>query len=168
VNPSGTIEEIKKIWQSVYPNNIFEYHFLDEQIAEFYQKEDLLNKLIGSFAILAIVISCVGLLGLISLMTIQRTKEIGIRKVIGASVASITILLSKDFAKLVFLALILATALAWFIMNKWLQGFAYRISIPWWIFFLAGISNLTLAFITISFHAVKAATTNPTKSLRAE
>ena len=168
VNPSGTIEEIKKIWQSVYPNNIFEYHFLDDQIAEFYQKEDLLNKLIGSFAILAIVISCVGLLGLISLTTIQRTKEIGIRKVIGASVASITILLSKDFAKLVFLALLLATALAWFIMNKWLQGFAYRISIPWWIFFLAGIANLVLAFITISFHAVKAATANPTESLRSE
>ncbi len=168
VNPSGTIEEIKQIWQSVYPNHIFEYHFLDEQIAEFYKKEELLNKLIGSFAILAIVISCVGLLGLISLMTIQRTKEIGIRKVIGASVASITILLSKDFANLVFLALILATALAWFIMNKWLEGFAYRVSIPWWIFFIAGISNFMLAFIAISFHAVKAATTNPTISLRSE
>ena len=106
-NPSKIIEQIKADWQSVYPNHIFEYHFLDEQIAEFYRKEDLLNKLIGTFAVLAIIISCVGLLGLISLITIQRTREIGIRKVIGASASGITFLLSKDFAKLVGLSMFL-------------------------------------------------------------
>jgi putative ABC transport system permease protein len=167
-NASNTIEQIKQDWQSVYPGNIFEYHFLDEQIAEFYKKEDLLNKLIGTFAVLAIIISCVGLLGLISLITIQRTKEIGIRKVIGASSANITFLLSKDFAKLVVVALILATVFAWVIMNNWLQGFAYRISIPWWVFVIAGICNLVLALITICYHAIKAAMMNPTDSLRAE
>ncbi len=167
-NPSKIIEEIKQDWQSVYPNHIFEYHFLDDQIAEFYSKEDLLNKLIGTSAALAIIISCVGLLGLISLITIQRTKEIGIRKVIGASASSITFLLSKDFAKLVGLSLILATVLAWVIMNLWLQGFAYRISIPWWVFVVAGLCNLILALLTIGYHAIKAATMNPTKSLKAE
>ncbi len=168
VNPARTIREIKRVWQSVYPKNVFEYHFLDEQIAGFYSKEALLNKLIGSFAILAIVISCVGLLGLISLLTIQRTKEIGIRKVVGASVANITILLSKDFARLVGLALILASILAWLTMSQWLQGFAYRIAMPWWIFLLAGICNLGLALLTICYHSIKAALMNPVKSLKSE
>jgi putative ABC transport system permease protein len=167
-NASKTIEQIKQDWQSVYPSHIFEYHFLDEQIAEFYKKEDLLNKLIGTFAVLAIIISCVGLLGLISLITIQRTREIGIRKVIGASASGITFLLSKDFAKLVGLSMFLSTVFAWTIMNNWLQGFAYRISIPWWVFVIAGICNLTLALLTICYHSIKAAFSNPTKSLRSE
>lgn len=167
-DPGRSIAEIKQIWQSVYPENVFEYHFLDKQIADFYQQEMLLNKLTGSFSIIAILISCVGLLGLISLLTIQRTKEIGIRKVVGASVANISILLSKDFAGLVAVALIMATAITWFIMTNWLQGFAYRISIPWWIFPLAGICNLGLALLTISYHAVKAALANPVESLRSE
>jgi putative ABC transport system permease protein len=128
----------------------------------------LLNKLTGSFAVIAIMISCVGLLGLISLLTIRRTKEIGIRKVVGASVANIASLLSKDFAGLVAVALIIATAITWFIMNNWLQGFAYRISIPWWVFPLAGVCNLGLALVTISYHAVKAAMANPVESLRTE
>ena len=163
-----TIQAVKQIWESIYPDNIFDYHFLDEQIAQFYKNEDLLDKLIGSFAVLAVIISCVGLLGLISLLTIQRTKEIGIRKVVGASVASIGLLLSKDFAKLVVIALLLATALSWFAMNKWLQGFAYRITIPWWVFLLAGICNLALALLTICYHALKAALVNPIHSLRTE
>lgn len=167
-NPTKSIGEIKRIWQSVYPGNVFQYHFLDEQIADFYKKEDLLNKLIASFAVLAIVISCVGLFGLISLLTIQRTKEIGIRKVVGASVSNITLLLSKDFVKLVGFALILASAIAWLTMSNWLQGFAYRITIPWWIFLLAGICNLALALLTICYHTIKAALMNPVTSLRAE
>ncbi|PSL23431.1 ABC transporter permease [Chitinophaga ginsengisoli] len=163
-----SIGQIKQLWESVYPDNIFEYHFLDDQIAEFYKKEDLLNKLITSAAVLAIVISCVGLLGLISLLTVQRTKEIGIRKVIGASVMNIILLFSNDFLKLIGLALVLATAIAWVTMNNWLQAFAYRISIPWWIFLLAGVGNVVLALATIAYHALKVAMMNPVKSLRAE
>ena len=163
-----SIREIKDVWQSLYPGQIFEYHFLDQQIADFYQKEDLLNKLISSAALIAIIISCVGLLGLISLLTVQRTKEIGIRKVIGASVSSITLLLSKDFIRLVGLALIGSSVFAWWAMNSWLQGFAYRITIPWWIFLVAGLGNLLLALLTICFHAVKAAMMNPVRSLRME
>jgi len=167
-HPDRSIHEIKRIWQSIYPNNVFEYHFLDEQIASFYKQEDLLNKLVGSFAVIAIVISCVGLLGLISLLTIQRTKEIGIRKVIGASVFSITALLTKDFVQLVVFALILASTITRLAMSKWLQGFAYRITIPWWIFLLAGACNLALALMTICYHAIKAALMNPAKSLKTE
>jgi putative ABC transport system permease protein len=167
-DPLKSIEEIKQLWESVYPEKIFEYHFLDDQIAAFYKKEDLLNKLTGSATVIAIVISCVGLLGLISLLTIQRTKEIGIRKVIGASVINILLLLSNDFIKLTGLALILATAVGWLAMSNWLQGFAYRITIPWWIFLLAGVCNLVLALATICYHAVRVALMNPVKSLRAE
>jgi putative ABC transport system permease protein len=167
-NPGKSIAEIRRIWQSVYPGNVFEYHFLDDQIANFYKKEMLLNKLTGIFAVIAIIISCMGLLGLISLLTIQRTKEIGIRKVIGASVANIAILLSKDFAGLAAIALVMATAITWFIMNNWLHGFAYGIHIPWWVFPLAGACNLGLAVLTISYHAIKAAMANPVESLRSE
>ncbi|HWK03471.1 MAG TPA: ABC transporter permease [Puia sp.] len=167
-HPARSIAEIRRTWQSVYPHNIFDYHFLDEQIADFYKKEDLLNKLIGSFAVLAIVISCVGLFGLISLLTIQRTREIGIRKVIGASVSNIVVLLSKDFVQLVGLALIMASAIAWLTMSSWLQGFAYRITMPWWIFMLSGIGNLALSLLTISVHSIRAALMNPVTSLRSE
>lgn len=163
-----SIGQIKQLWEFVYPDNIFEYHFLDDQIAEFYKKEDLLNKLIASAAVLAIVISCVGLLGLISLLTVQRTKEIGVRKVIGASVMNIVLLFSEDFLKLIGVALLMATALSWLAMNNWLEAFAYRIAIPWWIFVLAGLGNIVLALATICYHAVKAAMMNPVKSLRTE
>ncbi|SDG94331.1 ABC transporter permease [Chitinophaga filiformis] len=163
-----SIGKIRQLWESVYPDNIFEYDFLDDQIAEFYKKEDLLNKLTTSAAVLAIVISCVGLLGLISLLTVQRTKEIGIRKVIGASVMNIILLFSNDFLKLIGLALLLATAVAWIVMNNWLEAFAYRIAIPWWIFLLAGAGNVVLALATIAYHALKVAMMNPVKSLKAE
>jgi putative ABC transport system permease protein len=168
LNAGHLTGKIGQIWKSIYPDNNYEYRFLDQQINDFYKGEDLLNKLIGSFAVVAIIISCLGLLGLISLLTVQRTKEIGIRKVIGASVANITLLLSKDFARLVGFALILATVIAWIAMSNWLQGFAYRISIPWWVFILAGTGNLSLALATICYHSVKAAITNPVESLRAE
>jgi len=162
------INRIKKEWKSVYPDNVFEYRFLDEQIAGFYTKEDLLNKLITSSAVIAIFISCLGLLGLISLLTQQRTKEIGIRKVLGASVVKITLLLSIDFLKLVLIAIIIATPIAWLMMNKYLQNFAYRIGIQWWVFALTAIIALFIAFITVSFQSVKSAMANPVKSLRSE
>jgi putative ABC transport system permease protein len=165
-NPSAVIDHIKKEWQAVYPDNVFEYRFLDQQIADFYQKEDLLNRLITSSAVIAIFISCLGLLGLISLLTMQRTKEIGIRKVLGASVANITGLLSVDFLKLVLVAVIVASPIAWLLMSKYLQNFAYRIDIQWWVFALAAFAALLIAFITVSFQAVKAAIANPVQSLR--
>jgi putative ABC transport system permease protein len=165
-SPLATIAQIKKQWQSVYPDNVFEYRFLDQQIADFYLKEDLLYKLITSSAVIAIFISCLGLLGLISLLTLQRTKEIGIRKVLGASVANITGLLSVDFLKLVLIAVIVASPVAWFLMSKYLQNFAYRIDIQWWVFALAAFIALLIAFVTVSFQSIKAAMTNPVESLR--
>ena len=165
---TNNIAAIKEVWESVYPGNIFEYHFLDEQIGDFYRNEELLNKLTGTFTVVAIVISCVGLLGLISLLTVQRTKEIGIRKIVGASVMNIMLLLSKDFVKLVGLAIVLAGLCCWLIMSNWLQGFAYRISIPWWVFVVGGLGNLVLVILTISFHAGKAAMANPVETLRSE
>ncbi len=167
-NRAAAVAHIQKTWQTVFPDNVFEYRFLDEQINDFYQKEDLLNKLITSSAIIAIFISCLGLLGLITLLTIQRTKEIGIRKVLGASVANIATLLSVDFIKLIIIAIAVATPIAWFTMSKYLQDFAYRIDIHWWVFALAGIIAVFIAFITVSFQSIKAAMTNPVNSLRNE
>jgi putative ABC transport system permease protein len=167
-NTAAAIAYIKNEWQSVYPQNVFEYHFLDEQIADFYQKEDLLNKLIRSSAIIAIAISCLGLLGLISLLTIQRTKEIGIRKVLGASIINITALISADFLKLVFIAIIIGSPIAWIMINKYLQSFAYRIEMHWWIFALTALIAILIAFLTVSYQAIKAAVANPIESLRSE
>ena len=121
-----------------------------------------------NFAILAIFISCLGLLGLASYSTIQRTKEIGIRKVMGATVSNIVNLLSKEFLKLVLIAFVIASPIAWYSMYKWLQNFAYRIDVGWWAFVLAGIAAVLIAFLTVSFQAIKAAITNPVKSLRTE
>jgi putative ABC transport system permease protein len=167
-NQSVALAQMQKIWQSVFPDNVFEYRFLDEQIADFYQKEDLLNKLIKSSTIIAIFISCLGLLGLISLLTLQRTKEIGIRKVLGASVTHITALLSADFLKLIIIAIIIASPVAWLIMSKYLQDFAYRIDIQWWVFALAAIIAILIAFVTVTFQSIKAAMANPINSLRNE
>ncbi|HMG10602.1 MAG TPA: ABC transporter permease [Mucilaginibacter sp.] len=167
-NQSVALAQMQKIWQSVFPDNVFEYRFLDEQIADFYQKEDLLNKLIKSSTIIAIFISCLGLLGLISLLTLQRTKEIGIRKVLGASVTHIAALLSADFLKLIIIAVIIASPVAWLIMSKYLQDFAYRIDIQWWVFALAAIIAILIAFVTVSFQSIKAAMANPINSLRNE
>jgi len=167
-NRVAALAHIQKIWQSVFPDNVFEYRFLDEQIGDFYQKEDLLNKLIKSSAVIAIFISCLGLLGLISLLTLQRTKEIGIRKVLGASVTHITALLSADFLKLVLIAVAIASPVAWLMMSKYLQDFAYRIDIPLWVFGSAALMAVSIAFVTVSFQSVKAAMANPVNSLRNE
>jgi putative ABC transport system permease protein len=161
-------ELIRKTWQGLYPENVFEYNYLDEQIDEFYHKEDLLSKLIKSTTVIAIVISCLGLLGLISFFTIQRTREIGIRKVLGASVTDIVYMLSKDFLVLIMLSVLIAAPLvAWF-MDRWLQGFAYRINISWWMFFLSGLLLIIITLFTVGFQALKAAVANPVKSLQAE
>ncbi|MBC7745946.1 MAG: ABC transporter permease [Flavobacterium sp.] len=162
------ISGIRKSWEEIYPQEVFDYQFLDDQIANLYRKEDLQQKVILLAASVAIIISCLGLLGLVSLVTLQRTKEIGIRKVLGASVTSIITLLSKDFIKLIFIAITIASPLSWFFMNKWLQNFAYRIEVQWWVFALAAILAVMIALITISFQAIKAALANPVKSLRME
>jgi putative ABC transport system permease protein len=166
INHLDLMNIIQKDWKSVYPDHVFEYRFLDEQIADYYNNEDLLNKLISSSAILAIFISCLGLTGLISLLIVHRTKEIGIRKVLGASISSISLLLSRDTLKWVLVAGVIASPLAWIIMSQYLQNFAYRIQIPGWVFVLTGIVALLIAFLTISFQSIKAAKANPIISLR--
>ena len=128
----------------------------------------MLAKLAGYFSFLAIFISTLGLLGLITLTAAQHTKEIGIRKVLGATVASIFTLLSKEFIQLVVLAFAIATPLAWWLMNNWLQDYAYKVAIGWWVFLVAGLASMTIALVTISFEVIKAALANPAKSLRTE
>ena len=162
------MQSIQKSWQEVYPTEVFDYQFLDDQIDNLYRKEDLQQKIVWIATSVAISISCLGLLGLVSLITLQRTKEIGIRKVHGASVTNIVSLLSSYFLKLIGIAIILASPLAWYAMNKWLQNFAYRIEIQWWMFVLSGVLAISIAIITISFQAIKAALANPVKSLRTE
>jgi putative ABC transport system permease protein len=168
INLQVAINNIRKKWQEVYPQEVFEYHFLDDQIAGLYKKEELQQRIISIAGSLAIVISCLGLLGLVSLITLQRTKEIGIRKVIGASVSNIVIMLARDFLKLVFISILIASPIAWWVINKWINDFAYRIKIEWWVFAVAGLFSVFVALITISFQAIKAAIANPVKSLRTE
>jgi putative ABC transport system permease protein len=148
--------------------NTADFHFLNENFQKQYMAEQKQEQLSLSFTVLAFIIACLGLLGLVIFATAQRTKEIGVRKILGASVTSVTIMLSKDFAKLVFIATIIAIPIAWFVMNKWLEDFAYRINIEWWMFVLSGGTAILIALITVSFRAIKAAIANPVKSLRTE
>jgi putative ABC transport system permease protein len=167
-NLPSTISAIENKWKTYFPNRPFSYYFLDEFFDKQYRSEDRFGTLFLNFSILAIFISCLGLLGLASYSTIQRTKEIGIRKVLGASSSNIVNLLSKDFLKLVAISAIIAFPITWFAMNKWLQDFAYRTGMSWWVFIIAGILATLIALLTISFQAIKAAITNPVKSLRTE
>lgn len=162
------IAAIEKAWEKTYPEGIFDFKFLDAEIDSFYKAEIRLYSLFKIFAALAMLISCLGLWGLANFAAQQRTKEIGIRKVLGASVTGITTLLSKDFLKLVLLAVLVASPIVWYLMQKWLQDFAYRISISWWVFVVVGLAAVLIAFLTVSFQAIKAAIANPVKSLRTE
>jgi len=159
---------IENKWKTLIPNRPFSYYFLDEFFDRQYRSEDRFGKLFLNFAVLAIFISCLGLLGLASYSTMQRTKEIGIRKAMGASVSNIISLLSKDFLKLVFVSFFIAAPVAWFFMRQWLKDFAYRTDISWWIFVIAGTTALLIALFTVSFQAIRAAISNPVKSLRTE
>jgi predicted permease len=163
-----TLGQIKTLWNQTYPGEAFEPQFFDETIAQLYEKERNLGKLIGLATGIAVFISCLGLFGLVTFTAERRTKEIGIRKVLGASVASIVGLLSKELVLLVGLAVVLASPLAWWATNRWLQDFAYKIDIAWWVFALAGVLAVGIALLTVSFQAIKAALTNPVKSLRSE
>ena len=163
-----TIQDISRIWEKSFPNEVMEYSFYDQELAQFYEREGLIRNLTISFALLSIFISCLGLFGLVSFTITQRTKEIGIRKVLGASVFSITTLLSKDFIKLVFISIIIASPIAYYLMEKWLQDFEYKVEISWWIFALAGGSVIVVALLTVSYQAIRAAIMNPVKSLKTE
>ncbi len=155
-------------WKAVYPNAPFNYRFNDERIKSLYESEYRMSKLIGLATGVTIMISCFGLFGLATLTAFQRTKEIGIRKVLGATVAGIVGLLSKDFVKLVCLAIVIASPIAWWAMNRWLADFAYRIDIQWWMFALAGLAAVVIALLTVSWQAIRAAVANPVESLRDE
>ncbi len=150
------------------PGLPFSYQFLDESFDNMYKVEQRTGKLGLTFAIIAILIASLGLFGLVTYMAEQRMKEIGVRKVLGATVTDITAMLSKDFVKLVLVAIIFAFPLAWWGMHKWLQDFAYRIDIGWWVFAVAGFVTLLIALLTVSSQAIKAAVANPVKSLRTE
>lgn len=162
------ISTLKKLYNQQFPSNPFEYFFADESYDKQYTGEQKLGEVFIAAALIAVVIAGMGLFGLATFSAQQRIKEIGIRKVLGASVTQITALLSKDFLKLVFLAFIIASPVAWFVMNKWLQNFAYRITINWWIFLFAGMIAILIALLTVSYQAIKAAVANPVKSLRTE
>ncbi len=165
---ASTLKSIKASWEQNFPEHIYEFHFLDKTLERLYETESRLYSLFKIFALLAILISCLGLWGLATFAALQRTKEIGIRKVLGASLSQLIVLLSKEFLLLVVIALFLAVPIAWYGMNKWLQNFAYSVDIQWWIFAISGITVILIAFLTVSFQSVKAALTNPVKSLRSE
>jgi putative ABC transport system permease protein len=167
-NIQATLAQLENKWKQFSIDRPFEYTFLDETFSKLYQAESRFQKVFISLVVLGIIIACLGLLGLATFAAQQRVKEIGIRKVLGASVASVVGLLSKDFLKLVAIALILAVPIAWYFMNKWLQEFAYRINIEWWVFVVAAVIALLIAFLTISSQAIKAAMSNPVKNLRTE
>ncbi len=162
------IQSVEQVWAKLNPGIPFMYSFIDQDFQRNYQKEQHSSRIIVSFTIIAILIACLGLFGLAAFAAEQRTKEIGIRKVLGASVADVIKLLSGEFIKLVFVAMVIASPIAWYCMRKWLQDFAYRATISWWMFAGAGLLAIGIALITVSFQAIKAATANPVNSLRSE
>jgi len=164
----ATVAAIQSKWESTYPQYAYSGYFLDDNIAQFYKQENQLALVYKIFAAIAIFISCLGLYGLVSFMAVQRTKEVGIRKVLGASVSSIIFLFSKEFMILITISFVIAVPAAWYLMNSWLQNFAYRISLNAGVFILAIASSIIIAWLTVSYKAVKAALVNPVKSLRSE
>jgi putative ABC transport system permease protein len=167
-NVKGLLASVESKWKEMAPGMPFNYQFLDEAFDNMYRVEQRTGKLGLSLAIIAIVIACLGLLGLAIYTAEQRIKEIGIRKVLGASVGNLVVMLSKDFLRLVLIASIIAIPLAWWGMNKWLQTFAFRISVSWWILLLAAAIACIIAFLTISVQSIRAATSSPVKNLRSE
>ena len=165
---AGLLATMKRKWDTYNTGESFTYDFMDDLFNKTYSTEQKTGSILNIFSILIILVACLGLFGLVTYTAEQRTKEIGIRKVLGASVSQVTQMLSKEFIKLVLIASLIAFPAAWWAMNKWLQSFAYRINISWWVFVVAGICALLIALITVSFQAIKAAVSNPVKSLRTE
>jgi putative ABC transport system permease protein len=171
INTAKTTEAlafIETVYNKFDKTNPVEFNFLDQNFAKQYAAEQKQQQLAFIFTMLAVLIACLGLFGLAAFTAQQRVKEIGVRKVLGATVTSITVMLGKDFIKLVFFSILIAVPIAWYAMNKWLEDFAYRIVIGWDVFVIAGLVAMFIALFTVSFHAIKAATANPVKSLRSE
>jgi len=162
------IQSLEKVWGQTYPEFVFEYEFLDDKISSFYKQENELAQLYKIFAVIAIFLSCLGLYGLASFMAVQRLKEVGIRKVLGATAMNIVYLFSREFVILISIALVIAVPIAWYYMNRWLQDYPFRIQISWWMFLAGGALSIAIALATVSFQAIRAALTNPVKSLRSE
>jgi putative ABC transport system permease protein len=167
-DPAVAVAAIKKMWDRYFPAKPFDYFFLDEFFARQYAENQRFGDVFALFAVLAIAIACFGLLGLSAYNVLQRTKEVGIRKVLGASVRSLVFALSRDFLVLVAVAFVIAIPVTWMAMSSWLQGFAYRAGISWWIYAAAGVLAIFIALVTVGFQALKAALANPIKSLRTE
>ncbi|WP_369679117.1 ABC transporter permease [Siphonobacter sp. BAB-5385] len=165
---AGLLRTMQQVWNQYHPEVPFSYSFLNDRFSNTYQSEQKTGLLLSVFAGLTIFVACLGLFGLVTFTTQQRTKEIGVRKVLGASVGSILALLSKEFLQLVGLAFLLAIPLAGYVTHEWLQQFAYRISLEWWVFALAGVLALSIALLTVSVQSIKAALVNPVKSLKSE
>ena len=166
-NIPAAISFLESTWKERVTHRPFEYHFLDEDYQNLYTAEFHTAQIFSIFSTIAIALACLGLFALAAYATVQRTKEIGIRKVLGASVFNITSLLSADFLKLVLIALVIASPLGWWAAHQWLQDFAYRIPIHWWVFVVAGISAILIALVTVSFQAIRAALGNPVTALKA-
>jgi len=162
------VEEIRNKWRSFVPEEPFDYAFMDDQFNDLYRGEKQTGQIFITFAILAILIASLGLFGLVTYAAAQRTREIGIRKVMGATVSGIMVMIIKDFLKLVLIASLIAFPFGWWAMYKWLEGFAYRVAISWWIFLTAAILAVFIALLTVSYQSIRAALANPAKSLRSD
>jgi len=167
-NNENLIAALETQWNALIPDVPFEYNFLDEQLQHQYEAEMRLAKIINLFTFIAIFISCLGLFGLSVFVAEQRNKEIGIRKVLGASTPGLVILLSKGFIKLICIALIIAAPIAWYVMNDWLDGFAYRTNINWWVFLLTSITAIGIGLLTVGFNSLKAALSDPVNAIKTE
>jgi ABC-type antimicrobial peptide transport system permease subunit len=165
---AASLQKIETVFKKFAPTNPFNYKFADQEYALKFAEEERIGKLATVFASLAIFISCLGLLGMAAFITGQRTKEIGVRKVLGASVFNLWRLLSKEFLLLVIISFLIATPLAWYLMHHWLQNYQYRANLSWWVFAATGIGALMITLTTVSFQTIKAAIANPVKSLRTE
>jgi len=165
---AGFIQQLETDWKTMAPGQPFSYQFLDERFSRMFESEQQLGKIAGVFSFLAIFIACIGLLGLATFIAQQRTKEIGIRKVLGADIPNLIYLLCKDFGKLIFIAFLLAAPLAWYFMNQWLADFAYATSISWWVFVLAGLLILLMAILSVLYQATRVAMVNPVETLKWE
>ncbi len=168
LSTSDALDKVAKVFKKYNPEAPFEYSFVDEVYGRKFINEERIGTLASFFALLAVLISCLGLFGLASFIAEQRTKEIGIRKVLGASVTGLWQMLSKDFVALVLFACVIAAPISYYFLNDWLQHYEYRIELSWWIFAVAALGSIVIALLTVSYQAIKAALINPVKSLRAE
>jgi putative ABC transport system permease protein len=163
-----TIAHVNQTWDKIFPERVFEYSFLDKNIDAQYKDKENFSRMIEYFAVVAILLSCSGLFSLSLFMAVKRAREIGIRKVLGANISRIILLLTGGFIKIVLIASLIASPIAWWIMHEWLNGFAYHVNIEWWVFIIACLLSVIITFVTIGYQSLKAALMNPVKSLKSE